>query len=172
MEVILVEIDALPAVADRAAARKDDVLLFDESETNLASTITAVRGDIELAFRNAAYTRRERFKVQRRSAVPMEPRGLLAEWDATHDRMTVSGAAKVPFPNRRTPVEGAAEAVGGRAREARRDRSSTGPQGPRRGCDCRPAGHHLGMVPKADCSQIRWIAGTSNPGPATDRQRN
>jgi hypothetical protein len=55
LEAILVEIDALPAVA-RAAARKDDVLLFDESETNLASTITAVRGDVELAFRNAAYT--------------------------------------------------------------------------------------------------------------------
>jgi aerobic carbon-monoxide dehydrogenase large subunit len=101
LEAILVEIDALPAVADRAAARKDDVLLFDESETNLASTITAVRGDVELAFRNAAYTRRERFKVQRHSAVPMESRGLLAEWDASHERMTVSGAAKVPFPNRR-----------------------------------------------------------------------
>jgi carbon-monoxide dehydrogenase large subunit len=89
LEAILVEIDAPPAVADRAAARKDDVLLFDESETNLASTITAVRGDVELTFRNAAYTRPERFKVQRHSAVPMESRGLLAEWDATHDRITV-----------------------------------------------------------------------------------
>jgi carbon-monoxide dehydrogenase large subunit len=31
----------------------------------------------------------------------MEPRGLLAEWDAARAQMTVSGAAKVPFPNRR-----------------------------------------------------------------------
>jgi carbon-monoxide dehydrogenase large subunit len=101
LEAIIVDIEPLPAVADRAAARKGDVLLFEESGTNLASTLTAVRGDIELAFRDAAYTRRERFKVQRHAAVPMEPRGLLAEWDAAKERMTVSGAAKVPFPNRR-----------------------------------------------------------------------
>ena len=31
----------------------------------------------------------------------MEPRGLLAEWDAGQRRMTVHGAAKVAFPNRR-----------------------------------------------------------------------
>jgi carbon-monoxide dehydrogenase large subunit len=32
----------------------------------------------------------------------MEPRGLLAEWDAAAGRLVVSGAAKVPFFNRRT----------------------------------------------------------------------
>jgi aerobic carbon-monoxide dehydrogenase large subunit len=31
----------------------------------------------------------------------MEPRGLLAEWDAAHGRLTVSGASKVAFFNRR-----------------------------------------------------------------------
>src|SRR5467141_1354837 len=91
LEAILVDIEPLPAVADRAAARKGDVLLFDGSGTNLASTITAVRGDIELAFREAPYIRCERFKVHRHSAVPMEPRGLLAVWDAAQARMTVSG---------------------------------------------------------------------------------
>ncbi len=101
LEAIVVEIEPVAAVADRAAARTGDVLLFEESGSNLASTMTAVRGDITQAFRAAAYTRRERFKVQRHSAVPMEPRGLLAEWDAVLERITVSGAAKVPFPNRR-----------------------------------------------------------------------
>jgi aerobic carbon-monoxide dehydrogenase large subunit len=101
LEAILVDIEPLAAVADRAAARKGDVLLFEESRTNIASTITAVLGDAQSAFRDASYIRRERFKVQRHSAVPMEPRGLLAQWDAVEERMTVSGAAKVPFPNRR-----------------------------------------------------------------------
>ena len=101
LESILVDIEPLPAVADRAGARANDVLLFEESGSNVASTLTAVRGDVERAFREAPYTRREPFKVQRHSAVPMEPRGLLAEWDATLGRMTVSGAAKVAFPNRR-----------------------------------------------------------------------
>ena len=101
LESILLDIEPLPAVADRASARGGDVLLFEESGSNVASTLTAVRGDVERAFRDAPYTRRERLKVQRHSAVPMEPRGLLAEWDAALGRMTVSGAAKVAFPNRR-----------------------------------------------------------------------
>jgi aerobic carbon-monoxide dehydrogenase large subunit len=102
LEAIVVEIEPLPAVADRDAARHDDVLLFDEAGTNLASVITAVLGDADAAFRDAPYLRRERFKVQRHAAVPMEPRGLLAEWDAALGQFTVSGAAKVPFANRRT----------------------------------------------------------------------
>ena len=69
-------------MADRDAARKDDVILFEETGTNIADTITAVRGDADAAFKNAPYVRREHFRVQRHAAVPMEPRGLLAEWDA------------------------------------------------------------------------------------------
>jgi CO/xanthine dehydrogenase Mo-binding subunit len=45
---------------------------------------------------------RDRFAVQRHTALPMEPRGVLAEWDAAQGRMTVLGAAKVPFFNRDT----------------------------------------------------------------------
>jgi len=102
LEAIEVVIEPLPAVADRDAARKDDVLLFESAGTNVASVITAVLGDADAAFRAAAYVRRERFKVQRHAAVPMEPRGLLAEWDPEQQRLTVSGAAKVAFANRRT----------------------------------------------------------------------
>ena len=47
------------------------------------------------------YRRRERFQVQRFTAVPMESRGFLAEWDAGSGRLTLCGAAKVAFPNRR-----------------------------------------------------------------------
>ena len=32
----------------------------------------------------------------------MEPRGLLASWDAARGHLTLNGAAKVAFPNRRT----------------------------------------------------------------------
>src|SRR5208282_53550 len=35
------------------------------------------------------------------TALPMEPRGVLAEWDAAQGRLTVWGAAKVLFANRR-----------------------------------------------------------------------
>ena len=39
--------------------------------------------------------------MQRFTAVPMEPRGLLADWDEEAERLTVYGATKVPFHNRR-----------------------------------------------------------------------
>ena len=55
----------------------------------------------EAAFRDAPYTRREHFVVQRFSAVTMEPRGLLAEWDAAKGHLTVTGMTKVIFHNRR-----------------------------------------------------------------------
>ncbi len=101
LEAIAVHIEPLPAVASRDAARKDDVLVFEATGTNRPSTITALRGEAAAAFTSAPYTRREHFRVQRHGAVPMEPRGLLAEWDAAQQRITLSGTCKVPFTNRR-----------------------------------------------------------------------
>ncbi len=101
LEVIAVDIEPLAAVVDRDAAREADVFLFDDTRSNVAGTITATRGDTDAAFKNAPYVRREHFKVQRHGAVPMEPRGLIADWDAAKQHVTVSGACKVPFTNRR-----------------------------------------------------------------------
>ena len=95
---IVVDIEPLPA-ATRCGA--NDAWLFDPPGTNLALTYKAVKGDAAAAFVEAPYTRRERFSVQRHTALPMEPRGLIAEWDAVSGRLTVWGAAKVPFFNRR-----------------------------------------------------------------------
>ena len=52
------------------------------------------------AFANAPYRRRESLRSQRHTALTMEPRGLLAEWDAGLGRLRVFGAAKVPYFNR------------------------------------------------------------------------
>jgi carbon-monoxide dehydrogenase large subunit len=101
LDAITVIIDPLPAVVTSAAAMTDDNLLFETARTNRALTLTGVRGDADGAFTGAAYVRRERFAVQRHGAVPMEPRGLLAEWDAARGLLTVFGAAKVAFLNRR-----------------------------------------------------------------------
>jgi len=101
LEAIEAEIESLPAVPDRACARRDDTLLFEATGSNRIITLTASRGDADTAFANAAYVRRERFSVQRFTAVPMEPRGLLADWNEQERRLTVYGAAKVPFHNRR-----------------------------------------------------------------------
>jgi aerobic carbon-monoxide dehydrogenase large subunit len=100
LEAIDVDIEALPVVADRDAARANRVRLFDGA-SNVTATLTALKGDAEAAFKTAPYVRREKFKVQRFTAVPMESRGLLAQWDAAVGKLTVFGAAKIAFPNRR-----------------------------------------------------------------------
>jgi carbon-monoxide dehydrogenase large subunit len=96
-----VDIEMLPAVVDRATASAGETLLFDGTTTNVMATYTATLGDADAAFRDAPYVRRERFSTQRHLAVPMEPRGLLAEWDSGAGRLTVMGAAKVAFANRK-----------------------------------------------------------------------
>jgi len=94
---ILVDIEPLPAVTTRAASVAGDVLLFAEQGTNHVITLTGIRGDADAAVRDADYVRRECFRVQRHTAVPMETRGLLAEWDAKSGRLKISGLMKVPF---------------------------------------------------------------------------
>jgi carbon-monoxide dehydrogenase large subunit len=101
LDAIALDIEALPPVADRAAARRNESLLFEDTGRNHAVTLTARKGDPDAAFKDAPYTRRERFEVQRFTAVTMEPRGLLAEWDAAKGHLTVSGLTKVVFHNRR-----------------------------------------------------------------------
>jgi carbon-monoxide dehydrogenase large subunit len=81
LEAIDLDIEPLSAVPDRTHASRGGTLLFEATGSNRILTLTALRGDADAAFVNAAYVRRERFSVQRFTAVPMEPRGLLADWD-------------------------------------------------------------------------------------------
>src|SRR5215475_6606454 len=101
LDAIHLVVEPLPAVATSTTARADRCLLFEAADTNCALTLTGVRGDADSAFKGAAFVRREKFAVQRHGAVPMEPRGLLAEWDAACGELTIYGAAKVAFLNRR-----------------------------------------------------------------------
>jgi carbon-monoxide dehydrogenase large subunit len=100
--LIEVDIEALPPVADRVVSASNASLLFEDQGTNLAIKFHAVRGDAAAAFKDAPYLRRESFRTGRHFALPMEPRGLLAEWDAARGKLTLSGGAKVLFFNRRT----------------------------------------------------------------------
>ena len=98
---IVVDIEPLPAVSNRQNALAGESLLFEEWGSNMAVTYTASKGEVDPAFASADYVRRERFATQRHLALPMEARGVLAEWDAASEQLTVHGAAKVPFANRK-----------------------------------------------------------------------
>jgi carbon-monoxide dehydrogenase large subunit len=99
-ERIAAEYEPLDPVVDVAHALADRTLLHEDTGTNVASRYTVSRGDPASAFAAAEYTRREVFRCQRHTAVPLETRGLVAEWDAGARRLTVWGATKVTFFNR------------------------------------------------------------------------
>ena len=94
-------IEPLSPLPDWRTAETDATLLFEENGTNVATRYTVGFGDTDAAFAGADYTRREFFRAHRHTAVPMETRGVVAEWDAAAGRLIVNGATKVTFFNRR-----------------------------------------------------------------------
>jgi len=93
------EIEDLPPILSWEQANDHSVLIHEGAGTN-TSSVAVGRGDADAAFKAAYYVRRERFSVQRHTAIPMETRGLAAVWDAAEQRLTVFGITKVPFFNR------------------------------------------------------------------------
>jgi carbon-monoxide dehydrogenase large subunit len=103
-DLVALDIEPLPAISSRALAEAAPALLFESHGSNQAITWTARRG-ADAAFATADYRRRETFRVQRHAAMFMEPRGFVAEWDESQQKLTVWGAAKVAWTNRRILAE-------------------------------------------------------------------
>ena len=87
-DAVQLDIEPLQAVTGREA-----------TAANVPITYTASKGEARTA--SAPYVRRERFRVQRHVAATLELRAVLAAWDGARTKLTVLGAAKVPFQNRR-----------------------------------------------------------------------
>src|ERR1700722_2423784 len=102
LELIDVEIETLPAIVNRETAEAKPSLLFEGFGSHAAITWHAYKNADDSIFEKADYTRRERFKVQRHAAMFMEPRGCVAEWNEAAGKLTVWGAAKTAWHNRRT----------------------------------------------------------------------
>ncbi|HWA36687.1 MAG TPA: xanthine dehydrogenase family protein molybdopterin-binding subunit [Burkholderiales bacterium] len=96
LDHIEVDIESLPAVVDRSAT---EGYLFEDFGSHSPITYTATKGSADAV--NGPYVRREVFRIQRHSAVCLEPRGVVAIWDEAGPKLTVLGAAKIPFANRR-----------------------------------------------------------------------
>ncbi len=97
---IVLDIEPLPPVIDRAKALAGPPFVVAAAGSNVMGRLRAVKGDADAAFAAAPYRRKEEFRVQRHSAVMLEPRGLLAEWDGRAGTLKISGACKTPFMNR------------------------------------------------------------------------
>ncbi len=82
LDRIQVEWEPLPAVGSVEAARRPGAArLYDDWPDNIAGTFRAEMGDVDRALAEADTLIKERFRIQRQFACPLEPRGVLAEWD-------------------------------------------------------------------------------------------
>ena len=100
LDAIVVDYHLLPPVMDVWQSMKGDSLLFEEHGTNLAYEYASSLGDVERAFNEADYTRKEEFRCHRHTANPLETRGLVASYSSGREELTVWGETKVPHFNR------------------------------------------------------------------------
>lgn len=100
-ERIAIEFEPLPAVLDgRQALEPESPLLFPELGSNLVTEIEAGYGELDEIFKEAPIVIEADLACGRHAAVPMEPRGLTAEYDPRTDVLTTWGAAKIVHINR------------------------------------------------------------------------
>ena len=102
LDAIEIDYEDLPAVVDVYDALRDEVLVHEGAGTNLAAVHEFSIGDVDRAFRDAEYTRREEFRVHRFTGNPLETRGFVASFDRGKGELTVWGVAKLPHLNRQT----------------------------------------------------------------------
>ena len=100
-ELIEVEYEELPAALDPRGAAEEDAPQLREGSGNEAATLRVGFGDVEEAFEGAERVVGAEVRIGRHSAVPLETRGLVADYDAGSDHLTIWGATKVPHFNRR-----------------------------------------------------------------------
>ena len=100
LELIDVEYAALGAVTDaRASMQPGAPQLHDATPNNIAANFQVNVGDVDAAFRDSDLIVEEEFSTQRHSAVPLENRGLVAEWDEGRGLLTMWGPTKMTHTN-------------------------------------------------------------------------
>lgn len=88
LELIDVEYDPLPAIADFTKAVGHDAVVHQAYPDNVAGGLAGAPPDEE-AFAAAAYVADERIYQQTHVPVPIETRGLVVEWIAATQELTV-----------------------------------------------------------------------------------
>jgi carbon-monoxide dehydrogenase large subunit len=97
LEMIRIEFEPLPVVIDPLEAVKDDApRLHEEAGGNVIVSREFKRGDVDTALAGAPVRVKGRFRMHRKTAVAIEPRAYLAEYDAGRRTLTLHSATQVP----------------------------------------------------------------------------
>ncbi|MFV1859007.1 MAG: molybdopterin cofactor-binding domain-containing protein, partial [Anaerolineales bacterium] len=98
---ILVEYEPLPAVVDlEAALGQDSMLVHEDMGSNVAAHVVQTIGDYEQAKAGAHTVIARRLTYDHGTAAALENRGIVAEWDARSQRLTVWDTTQAPNPIR------------------------------------------------------------------------
>jgi carbon-monoxide dehydrogenase large subunit len=98
-ELVDVTIETLPALVDAESALSElEVLVHPELGTNVARAADA-RPDpaLDSIFRDASYVIEMTFRQARAAHAPMEPRGIIASWDAPAGEMRILSSSQNPY---------------------------------------------------------------------------
>ncbi|HEV7434725.1 MAG TPA: xanthine dehydrogenase family protein molybdopterin-binding subunit [Pseudorhizobium sp.] len=97
LEHINIQYEPLPFAIRQVDAVKDDApLLHEEAGTNTIIRREFKRGDVDAAFEEAAVIVKGRFRMTRKTAVAMENRCYLAEWDGRKQSLTLYTSSGSP----------------------------------------------------------------------------
>lgn len=96
-EEVVVEYEPLPAVVDpERAMERGAPLVHRELGDNICYTWRMRRGDVDGIFRRADRVVASKLRIRRLSPTPIEPRGVVAQYDAASGRLTVWGSTQFP----------------------------------------------------------------------------
>lgn len=98
---IVVDYDPLPAVVDlEQAITPEAALVHEDLENNVGAHAIQKKGDYDTARGQADVVIKRRFHYDRGTAAAMENRGVVAQWDARSQRLTVWDTTQAPIPIR------------------------------------------------------------------------
>lgn len=96
-ERIVIEYEPLPfAIRQVDAVAPDAPLLHEEAGTNVIISREFQRGEVDEVFAQAPVTVRARFRMTRKTAMAMETRSYLAEWDRRKQALTLHSSTNIP----------------------------------------------------------------------------
>jgi carbon-monoxide dehydrogenase large subunit len=96
-ELIAIDFEPLPVVIDpEEAARPGAPLLHDEAGTNVLLSREFKRGDVDAVMESAPVRVKGRFRMHRKTAVAIEPRACLAEYEPGREALSLFSATQIP----------------------------------------------------------------------------